>query len=42
VLVEPFGQVYGVLASRDVDHAFADVQGRPAAVSHDDIIGGLA
>ena len=25
LLVEPSGQVYGVLASRDVDHAFAGV-----------------
>jgi hypothetical protein len=25
LLVEPSGQVYGVLATRDVDHAFAGV-----------------
>ena len=25
LLVEPSGQVYGVLAARDVDHAFAGV-----------------
>ena len=40
LLVEPSGQVYGVLARRDVDHAFADVQDRPGTVSHLDILGG--
>jgi len=40
LLAEPSGQVYGVLARRDVDHAFAGVQDRPGTVSHLDIIGG--
>ena len=40
LLVEPSGHVYGVLARRDVDPAFADVRGRPGTVSHLDIIGG--